>query len=150
MFTRLSLRERGHFSNLPAFRPVRSLEFGDSALTIMRGKRSFSVPYDQARVVIKETYGAKGYGRAHAWIKLTQVSVLEMSGRAHRFDLSGNFPNFKERQDILSLLRTRCRVQSLVESKAQVQRRMLVEALLFLGIPLLVLYGAWHWATNGT
>jgi len=126
---RLSFRERGHFTNYPTLRPVRELQFLPQEMRILQCGRSVSVPYGSL-AIIRESYIAKGYGRAaYAWLKRTLVSVVAPNGKRYTFDLSGQFPDFKESVAILEVFKTKFNVEIQKETLKQVKRRNLISSI---------------------
>ena len=121
-FDRQTLRQRGHFSNYPALNPVLRLEFGPSALRITRRFGASSHAYRDLAAKVLETYTFKSYGKGGgAYIKQTLVTLSTTSGPCS-FDLSGQFPDFNQRNEILKLISEKIPVTKASRSLAQVKR----------------------------
>lgn len=133
-FKRLSLKERGHFSNHFTLNPVLRLDFGESSLTIERRSGTITRPYGSLHARVLRTHGAKGYGKAaHAYIPLTLVTI-EGEGVSCMFDASAQFPDFPNGPQLLSLVRSKINTTERSESLARVKRRHLIEALVLFSI----------------
>ena len=81
----------------------------------------------------------KSYGRGSGgYIKQTLVS-LKGPRRTYRFDLSGNFPDFKERNEILDLLKTKVATSELRQSLSEVKKKQhIAGAMLLIGCALIL------------
>ena len=132
-FQRLSIGQRGHFSNHFTLMPVRTLEFSDSALTIQSWETK-SYPYESLKADIIDTYRAKGYGSySHAYIKQTLVSIR--AGRhTFKFDLSSQFPDFRPPKRVLALIEEHISCTHRKIPLIQVKRRHWLFALVFLSL----------------
>jgi len=140
-FQRQSLLQRGHFTNHPTFFPVLRLQFGPSDLEVKTPLRRERISYSSLSAEVRERHIFKSYGRgAGGYIKQTLVS-LRGPRRTYRFDLSGNFPDFKERTEILDLLRTRVATVESNESLSRVKNKqhfagamLLIASVVILGL----------------
>lgn len=111
-FKRMSMRERGHFSNLFSFWPVKEIDLSDEYISITRGRKKYTYRWQDvcyAKVVIKDAYKSYGTGTA---AKFTQKTfVLQTQERSFQFDVSSNFPDFKNSSQLLAELLKRLDVQ---------------------------------------
>ena len=141
-FQRLSLRERGHFSNYFTLNPVLRLTFKDGALGVLRRSGYSEYPYASLHAEILKTYSAKGYGKsAYAYIPQTLVT-LSSSKFICRFDLSVQFSDFREAPALLFLIKTNLIFLERIETLAVVKRKHATSAFVL----VVVLGCAWLWA----
>ncbi len=111
-FRRMSIRERGHFSNIFTLWPVKEIEISDANLSISQGRKIYKFDWNQvssARIVIKDKYKSYGTGTA---AKFTQKTfILIVANKEFKFDVSTNFPDFKNNDQLLNLLMKHLQVE---------------------------------------
>lgn len=104
-FRRMSIRERGHFSNIFMLWPVKEIEISDANFSITQGGKTYKFDWNQvssARIVIRDRYKSYGTGTA---AKFTQKTfMLIVANKEFKFDVSTNFPDFKNNDQLLNLL----------------------------------------------
>jgi hypothetical protein len=103
-FDRTTFRERGHFSNHVTINPVLRLIFDSTSVTVVRRFGTTTHPYSALSTKILKTYTYKPYGGgAGSHIPQTLVTVRG-KGISFSFDLSYQFPDFKNGKEIISLI----------------------------------------------
>jgi hypothetical protein len=139
-FERTSFRKRGHFSNHFTLNPVLRLEFGPSSLTVVRKRGTFDHPYHTLSAEILKTYAYKPYGGgAGSYIPQTLVSI-HSNGASFSFDVSNQFPDFKNGKEILELIEQNISVTHKKHALKEVKRRKN-----FIGIAVLIVILALFW-----
>ncbi len=115
-YVRQTLKERGHFSNYFTFLPVNKLSFGDDILIVQLGKKNYQFSYEELKAEIQTGYTHKAYGSGTgARIKQTLVHIFAPDS-TFTFDLSGQFPDFKKRKEIHSLVLERIKTKKVVKN----------------------------------
>lgn len=138
IFERLSIRERGHFSNHFTVNPVCRLEFQFSSLVITRRFGNSEQPYDELSAELLNTYTAKGYGKgSYAYIPQTLVTI-QGHGFSCRFDASRQFPDFKNSADLQHAIKSNIDTSVRIESLASVKHRHMVQCGVFFFALILV------------
>ncbi len=103
-FNRTTFRERGHFSNHPTLNPVLRLVFDSSSVTVVRRFGTSTHPYSTLSAKIFNTHAYKAYGGgAGSFIPQTLVTI-HGKGTSFSFDLSTQFPDFKNGKEIIGLI----------------------------------------------
>jgi hypothetical protein len=137
-FERQSLIRRGHFSNYFTCNPVQRLVFREDELEITRRWGSTRCRHSDVKAEIFQTYMWKAYGAySGSYIKQTLVT-LRCAGRRFVFDLSGNFADFKERNEILHLISENMEIINKKRSLADVKRSHARTAIVFVGALILL------------
>ena len=139
-FERLSIRERGHFSNYFTFNPVLKLEFRSASLLVVRRSGSIEHAYRELNADILKTYKAKGYGKsAHSYIPQTLITI-EGPSLSCRFDASAQFADFRYASELLNLVREHIHTTEQDEALVSVKRRHAIVAAAFLSTLAAVAY----------
>jgi len=103
IFRRMSIRERGHFSNYFTLFPIREIEIHTDCLRLQRGSKSFSYPWRDVSARIESKVSYKAYGRSSA--KFTQrLLVFTVRDKLFKCDVSNQFPDFKHSDLLLEEL----------------------------------------------
>lgn len=112
IFKRMSLRKRGHFSNIFSFRPVKEIGLSENSIyVIQRGKKYiFSwLEVLSAQILIKDAFKSYGMGTA---AKFTQKTfILETKEKTFQFDVSSNFPDFEYNDRLLKELSRKLKIK---------------------------------------
>jgi hypothetical protein len=108
-FTRLTLLQRGHFSNYFTLRPVTAIEISDLAITLCRRKKCWSFPWDEVQISIDVRDAAKAVGRAFGRY-VRKTCAIKAGGQTFRFDVSDQYPDFSPPRVLLSELSRRTEV----------------------------------------
>ncbi|MDP2393018.1 MAG: hypothetical protein Q8Q45_16655 [Methylococcaceae bacterium] len=104
-FRRMSIRERGHFSNIFTLWPVKEIKISDANFSITQGGKIYQFDWNQvssARIVIRDRYKSYGTGTAAKFTQKTFILIVE--NKEFKFDVSTNFPDFKNNDQLLNLL----------------------------------------------
>ncbi len=118
LFRRMSLRERGHFSNIFALRPVKEIEISGTGFSITQGGKISKFAWTEvssAHIVMKDRYKSYGTGTAAKFIQ--KIFILNVSSKTFKFDVSANFPDFKNNDQLLNLLQKYLHVEVVDERK---------------------------------
>lgn len=92
---RLSIRERGHFSNYPTLFPVVAIIVGPEFIEIRRRwRKPIRWSWSSVRVAVHERQAHKSYGAYSGGKHLQRLCVIEGDGERRVFDISENFPDF--------------------------------------------------------
>jgi hypothetical protein len=103
-FNRTTFRERGHFSNHISINPVLRLVFDSTTVTIVRRFGTATLPYRALSARILKAYTYKPYGGgAGSYIPQTLVTI-QGKNTSFSFDLSTQFPDFKNGKEIIALI----------------------------------------------
>lgn len=118
-FRRLSLKERGHFSNLFSLRPIKEIEISNNgiSLTQCRTKQTFNWNEITKAYIIKR-YRFKSYGRAAGAYIVQKIFFINVSNKIFKFDVSTNFPDFKYNAQLVRLLMKYLRVEIVDKMKS--------------------------------
>jgi len=123
VFRRQTLKQRGHFSNYFTLRPIKELGFAEEYLRVFVGKRRIEIPYNQLGARIIERHRYKPYGAGIGGnVKQTLIKITSKD-RAFRFDLSAQFPDFKDRKKILALIKSNISTSTSSEDKKAFKRK---------------------------
>jgi len=113
-FKRMSMRERGHFSNLFSFWPVKEIDLSDEYISITRGCKKYTFKWQDvryAKIIVKDAHKSYGTGTA---AKFTQKTfVIQTQERSFQFDVSSSFPDFKNSNQLLAELSKRLDVHEI-------------------------------------
>jgi hypothetical protein len=104
VFRRLTLVERGHFSNYFTFRPVTKLALAPDAITIWRRRRSWTFPWPAVTVQVAKRRTRKAIGRYAGGDYLQKVCTIRAEGLTFRFDVSDQYPDIGSPREFLALL----------------------------------------------
>ncbi|NOT13806.1 MAG: hypothetical protein HOP23_18615 [Methylococcaceae bacterium] len=99
------MRERGHFSNIFSLRPIKEIEVSDTGLTVTQCGKKYKFDWPEvnsACIVMKDRYKSYGTGTAAKFIQKT--FIIKMPDKTFMFDVSTNFPDFKNNDQLLRLL----------------------------------------------
>jgi hypothetical protein len=119
-FQRQSLKERGHFSNLPSLFPITKITIDSKGIAIERrflGQVYLTWSSITVEVLKRKSY--KGYGGT-AIAKFTQkVCSIYANGKRYTFDVSGNFPDFshEDTKEIMTELSRYCGIKEISQMK---------------------------------
>ena len=103
-FKRLTLKERGHFSNYFTIYPVLEMAFAASNLTIRTLWRTSTFRYGELHFAVELSRHFKAYGAGTGgYLTRTLVRIIGPSS-AYTFDLSSQFPDFKPQDEVMSML----------------------------------------------
>jgi len=147
-FNRITFRERGHFSNHFKLNPVLRLVFDSTSMTVVHRFGTSTHPYSKLSAKILKTYTYKPYGGgAGSHIPQTLVTI-HGKGTSFSFDLSTQFPDFKNSKEIIALIEQYMPVTeeklTLKEAKRKENRIGVVVLILLFGLFwLLHLLGFW-------
>jgi hypothetical protein len=105
IFSRMSIKERGHFSNFFTFFPLKEIQIYNDRLVLKKCSREYSYPWNDinARIVEKTAY--KGYGRGSFAKFVQRLLVIKATDKTFKFDVSGQFPDFKHNDILLDELK---------------------------------------------
>ena len=127
VFRRQTLKQRGHFSNCFTLRPIKELGFAQEHLRVVVGKQRIEIPYNHLSAQIIERRRYKPYGTGSGGsIKQTLVEITSKD-RAFRFDLSAQFPDFKDRKKILALIKGNIGTSTSSEDKKAFKRKQNIQ-----------------------
>jgi len=103
VWRRLTVRERGHFSNYPTLCPVVELRIKP---TYMEIRRRWAKParcsWNSVRVTIDKKEAHKSYGTYSSGKYLQRLCVIEADGKRYTFDVSEDFPDFANPEALLA------------------------------------------------
>jgi hypothetical protein len=118
IFRRLSLFQRGHFSNHFTLRPVTAVEVSDGRLVVLRGFQRFAFGWHDVKVTITRRKAAKGFG--HVAMKFRQrLCTIETSQGRFRFDVSDQYPDFAMPRELIKQLARHTTIEYLGDADAQ-------------------------------
>ena len=136
-FCRMTFSERGHFPNTLRLWPVTEVATDRDGIALTRrGERRRYRWSDirRARIWNQEIY--KGYGAYASSMMIRRTfEILTVDGRRHVFDVSGDFPDFKNTPQLLRILNS-----NLVITESPIKRFnhalwiSVIAALLVLGV----------------
>ena len=120
------------------------LEFREKDLVISRKNiltrrtRVICHTYSDLRAELFETFTGKGYGGGvGAYIKQLLVKIHTPDDKI-AFDISGEFPDFTERKEILKLVTERIEVSKESQSLSDVKKSHIKSTAVFLGVLLFI------------
>ena len=148
IFNRTTFRERGHFSNHFTLNPVLRLVFDSSSLTVIRRGGTSKLPYSTLSAKFIKTHVFKPYGGgAGSYIPQTLVTI-QGKNTSYSFDLSGQFPDFKNSKEIIALIEQYMPVTEETLSLKKVKRKkdkiaIFVLTVVFILFWILHLSGFW-------
>jgi len=144
-FNRLSLQERGHFSNLPTLFPIEKIIVNERGMMI---KRRFlqEAHVEWAEIVsvslIKEK-GYKSYGKgAHARCTFLTLQIITPNGE-FKIDVSRQFPDFRNGRQLIDIINNNKKIERIerINKKDTTMRDGLIfsAVLLLFGLSLYIL-----------
>jgi hypothetical protein len=107
IFRRMSIKERGHFSNYFTFFPLEEIQIYNERLVLKKGSKEYSYPWKdiEARIAKKTAY--KGYGRGSFAKFVQRLLIINTPNKTFKFDVSSQFPDFKHNDVLLDELKKR-------------------------------------------
>jgi hypothetical protein len=114
IFKRLGLRDRGHFPNTLRLSPVTQIVVGEKQILLTRAGKSFSYELNQIESAVissRERYKMYGAGIGGKYVKRT--FHLTTKDNVFAFDVSLDFPDFDDSEELERLLKKRLRVKEL-------------------------------------
>jgi hypothetical protein len=115
----MSILERGHFSNLFFFWPVKEIELSNKYISITQGSKKYTFRWQDvhyAEIVIKNAYKSYGAGTAAKFKQKT--FILQTQKKTFQFDVSNNFPDFKNSSQLVAELSKKLDIQEVDLRKA--------------------------------
>jgi hypothetical protein len=101
-FRRLTLRQRGHFSNLFTFRPVTAIEITPATLTLWIRRREWRFPWTQVKIEIRKRKAVKAAGSKAFGHFQERTCTVHAGGRTFRFDVSDQYPDFAPPRQLIA------------------------------------------------
>ncbi len=111
VFKRMSLRKRGHFSNIFSFRPIKEIGLSENSIYIAQGGKKYVFSWKEvlsAQLLKKNALKSYGMGTAAKFIQKT--FILETKEKLFQFDVSSNFPDFEYNNQLLKELLKKLKV----------------------------------------
>lgn len=106
VFKRLSLSQRGHFSNYFTFFPIKKIELSENFVILQVRNRLYKYAWKEIKEAkIIHSRARKSYGRYAGSDINARLFVLVTSDRTFKFDLSSRFPDFNPAKEILNKFR---------------------------------------------
>lgn len=105
-FKRMSILERGHFSNKFRLFPVTEITVDNSGIAFKKAGKIHRYSWsdiDAARLTEHQAF--KTYGKGTGARYLQRTISIKASGREFQFDISSNFPDFHNSKALESILK---------------------------------------------
>jgi len=118
VFKRMSLRKRGHFSNVFSFSPIKEIGLSANSIYIVQGGKKYVFSWKEvlsAQLLKKNALKSYGMGTAAKFIQKT--FIIETKEKLFQFDVSSNFPDFEYSNQLLKELLKKLKVQDVDERK---------------------------------
>lgn len=106
-FRRQTIAERGHFPNTFRLNPVTEIVTTNETICLNKGKKSYLYKWHEvlsAEIERREIYKLYGAGIGGKMVKDTLK--LKTADEAFSFDVSSDFPDFRENDQLLNVLKT--------------------------------------------
>lgn len=111
-WVRLTLPQRGHFSNYPALFPVRKLSISNDWIEItQRFRAPVRYRWSEVRVSLFKREAYKAYGTYARGKFVQRTCTIQTSAKVFTFDVSRNFPDFPHPDLLLAELRKHCEIE---------------------------------------
>lgn len=111
VFRRLTLLERGHFSNHFTLRPVTKIAIGDEMIKIWRRRTQWTFPWTAVRVSIAKAPATKAVGRYSYGRYMRKLCTITADGETFRFDVSDQYPDLASPRQLIEELERHVRVE---------------------------------------
>jgi hypothetical protein len=115
-FQRQSIKERGHFSNLPTMFPVLRMTIDSKGISI---KRRFLAQvyykWSSINVEVIKRKSFKGYGGFAGANFIQNICSIYANGKRYSFDISADFPDFnhKDTKNIMEEISRNCKINEI-------------------------------------
>lgn len=105
IFCRMSIKERGHFSNFFTLFPIKEIQIYNDHLVLIKGSKKYSYSWKDINARIVKSTAYKGYG-SDSFAKFVQkLVVMKSADKTFKFDVSDQFPDFKHNDILLDELK---------------------------------------------
>jgi len=110
-YLRQTLGERGHFSNYFSLFPVKEIQVDDKGVMIKRRSKCNRYQWSEikeVRLIYRKKY--KPYGAGTGGYIKQRLCVVVAPDFQYKFDLSGQFPDFKDSVSLLKIFSEKVKV----------------------------------------
>jgi hypothetical protein len=107
IFRRMSIKERGHFSNDFTLFPLEEIKIYNDRLVLKKRSKEYSFSWKDVEARIIRRAASKGYGRGSFAKFVQRLLVLKTPDKTFKFDVSGQFPDFRHNDILLDELKKR-------------------------------------------
>lgn len=144
VFKRLTFVQRGHITNYPTFFPVMEIGICSGGIIFKRRLKEYKYTWPEIQSVFIETGKSfKSYGGAGGDF-MQRVLVIRTSNHKFAFDISSNFPDFKNGKLIVEELKKRLEIKQVKRSR-RIQLDSIIVIVFIIVLFVFLKLTGWHW-----
>lgn len=144
VFNRVTFFQRGHITNYPTIFPITLIKISEESIELKRLLKSYKFHWNEVdECIIEVSKSYKSYGGAGANF-MQKVLVIRAKNIKFAFDISTNFPDFKNGKEIVDELKKHIEIKE-VKREYSIKLDSIVIIVLIVIIILILKLSGWKW-----